>query len=223
MNIIETQNLSKFFTQPFKIPVLKNISFNLNKGEFASIIGKSGCGKSTLLYVLSTLDRDYSGNLIIDGELMRHKNESQLAAIRLKKIGFVFQFHYLLNEFSVLKNIMLPALRLNEFPEKKIKSNALEILDQLNMLDLAHKKAFQISGGQKQRVAIARAMINKPLIIMADEPTGNLDKSNTVIVCNTFKDLAQNFQQTFLIVTHDLEFASHTHRTIVMEDGEIIK
>ncbi|MES2778826.1 MAG: ABC transporter ATP-binding protein, partial [Bacteroidota bacterium] len=214
---------NKSFHDPVTVPILKDISFSINKGEFVSIIGKSGCGKSTLLYILSTMDTDYEGELLIDGQLMRDKKEKQLAAVRNQKIGFVFQFHYLLNEFSVLRNVMMPGLKLGKYSEKEVEHRAMEKLKMLGIENEALKGANQLSGGQKQRVAIARALINDPLIIMGDEPTGNLDKKNSTIVFDIFKELAEVYNQTLLIVTHDNEFAKSTHRIIEMEDGRIIK
>jgi lipoprotein-releasing system ATP-binding protein len=199
------------------------VSFTVNKGEFVSVIGKSGCGKSTLLYILSTMDTDYEGELLIDGETTRQKQEVQLARIRNEKIGFVFQFHYLLNEFTVLRNVMLPGLKLGKLSEAEVEHRAIEKLKILGIDKLANKMANQISGGEKQRVAIARAMINDPHIIMGDEPTGNLDKRNSDIVFDIFKQLTEVFNQTLLIVTHDNEFAEKTHRIIEMEDGRIIR
>jgi len=221
--ILVAKDIKKSFTDPVEVEVLHGINFSLNKGEFASIIGKSGCGKSTLLYILSTMDTDYSGELFIDGTLMTLKKEKELARVRNEKIGFVFQFHYLLNEFSVLKNVMLPALKLNRLDEEEIKEHAYQKLDILGIKDLADKPANQLSGGQKQRVAIARALINNPAIIMADEPTGNLDSRNSKIVYDTFKELSEQFHQTLLVVTHDPAFAQGTNRIIEMEDGNIIK
>jgi lipoprotein-releasing system ATP-binding protein len=194
----------------------------LNQGTFASIIGKSGCGKSTLLYILSTMDTDYEGEVLIDGVSMRGKKESELARVRNEKIGFVFQFHYLLNEFSVLKNVMLPAEKLGKFSQKEMEHKAYEKLKILGIENEAYKKPNQLSGGQKQRVAIARSLINDPIIIMGDEPTGNLDKKNGEIVFNIFKELAEVYNQTLLIVTHDNEFAAKTHRIIEMVDGSIV-
>lgn len=221
-NILETKNLSKYFHDPTRIKVLNEVSFTLQKGEFASIIGKSGCGKSTLLYLLSTMDTDYEGEIFIDSENMKTKNESELANVRNEKIGFVFQFHYLISEFSVLDNVKLPGLKLAKHHEKQVEYFAYEKLKMLGIEKEALKYPNQLSGGQKQRVAIARALINNPLIIMADEPTGNLDKKNSDIVFNIFKELAQTYQQSLLIVTHDNEFASRTSRIIEMEDGRII-
>lgn len=221
-NILEANNINKYFYDPVKVAVLKNVSFTLSKGEFASIIGKSGCGKSTLLYILSTMDTDYEGDLKIDDILMRFKKEEELALVRNEKIGFVFQFHYLLNEFNVLRKVMLPGEKLNKFSTKEIEHNAYEKLKILGIENEALKKPNQLSGGQKQRVAIARALINNPLIIMGDEPTGNLDKKNSEVVFDIFKELAETYRQSLLIVTHDNDFAKRTHRIIEMEDGKII-
>ncbi len=221
--VLEAQHISKEFHDPVTVPVLKDISFNINKGDFVSVIGKSGCGKSTLLYILSTMDTDYKGDLRIDGESMQNKREKELARVRNEKIGFVFQFHYLLNEFSVLKNVMLPGLKLDNRSSKEVEHQAYEKLKILGIEKEALKYPNQLSGGQKQRVAIARALINNPLIIMGDEPTGNLDKKNSEVVFNIFDELAKEFDQSLLIVTHDMDFAKRTARLIEMEDGKIIR
>jgi lipoprotein-releasing system ATP-binding protein len=221
--ILSAKNISKYFHDPVTIQILKEVSFSIEKGEFVSIIGKSGCGKSTLLYILSTMDTDYEGEMEIDGVLMRNKKESELAKVRNEKIGFVFQFHYLLNEFTVLKNVMLPGLKLGKHTAQEIEHRAYEKLRILGIEQEALKPPNQLSGGQKQRVAIARALINDPLIIMGDEPTGNLDKKNSEIVFNIFQELSKEFNQTLLIVTHDNEFASRTNRIIEMEDGRVIR
>ncbi len=220
--ILRTQSIDKFFHDPTEFHVLKNISIEIDKGELVTLIGKSGCGKSTLLYILSTMDRDYKGDLYLDNELMTNKTIDELAAIRNEKIGFVFQFHYLLQEFSCLKNVMIPALRLGKFSPKEIEAKAYERLKTLDLADQALKPASKLSGGQQQRVAIARALINDPLIIMGDEPTGNLDSKNTAIVFETFKDLAHNYGQTIIAVTHDEDFAQKSDRIIEMKDGMII-
>lgn len=219
---LEAKNINKSFTDPTTVKVLTDINFSVNKGDFVAITGKSGCGKSTLLYILSTMDTDYEGELLIDGETMINRKEPDLAKIRNEKIGFVFQFHYLLDEFSVLQNVMLPGLKLGKFSESEVESRAMEKLKMLGIDALAKKQASQISGGEKQRVAIARALINDPHIIMGDEPTGNLDHKNSEIVFDVFKKLAEEFKQTLLIVTHDQAFADRTHRIINMEDGKII-
>jgi lipoprotein-releasing system ATP-binding protein len=220
--ILEAKNIEKSFHDPVTIPILKEINFSITRGDFVSVIGKSGCGKSTLLYILSTMDTAYEGQLYIDNELMTGKKEKALAQVRNEKIGFVFQFHYLLNEFSVLKNVMLPAIKLARYSLQEIEHRALEKLKILDIEKEALKMPNQLSGGQKQRVAIARALINDPHIIMGDEPTGNLDKKNSDIVFEIFKNLAQDYKQTMLIVTHDNEFAAKTNRTIEMSDGRII-
>jgi lipoprotein-releasing system ATP-binding protein len=220
--VLEAKGVSKYFYSPVKTQVLKELSFQVTRGEFVSVMGKSGCGKSTLLYIMSTMDTDYEGKIWIDEELITGKSASYFSRIRNEKIGFVFQFHYLLNEFSVLENVMIPGLKLNEKPKQELEHIAMEKLRIFDMQEHALKKANQLSGGQKQRVAIARALMNDPLIIMGDEPTGNLDKKNSDIVFNIFKELAAEFHQTMLIVTHDPEFADGTDRVIEMEDGYIL-
>jgi lipoprotein-releasing system ATP-binding protein len=219
LKVLDAFGVSKTFSDPQPVRVLKEVNISLQKGEFVSIIGKSGCGKSTLLYILSTMDTAYEGELFIDGVSMRSKKENELAVVRNEKIGFVFQFHYLLNEFSVLQNVMLPGLKLGRYREEETEHRAFEKLKILGIESEAMKKPNQLSGGQKQRVAIARALINDPLIIMCDEPTGNLDKKNTEIVFNIFEELTTLYHQTFLVVTHDNEFAGKTRRIIEMEDG----
>jgi lipoprotein-releasing system ATP-binding protein len=221
--ILEAKQINKEFNDPVKVKVLTDINFSIAKGEFVALTGKSGCGKSTLLYILSTMDTAYEGELLIDDISMVKKKEAELAKVRNEKIGFVFQFHYLLDEFTVLKNVMLPGLKLGEFSEKEVEARAMAKLKILDIDKLASKKANQLSGGEKQRVAIARALINDPDIIMGDEPTGNLDKRNSDIVFDLFKKLAEEFKQTLLIVTHDQSFADRTHRIINMEDGKIVK
>lgn len=220
--VLETKGLTKYFYDPIKFQVLKAIDMSIDHGEFVSIVGKSGCGKSTLLYLLSTMDTDYEGELFIHEELITGKSDRELAQLRNENIGFVFQFHYLLSEYNVLKNVMLPGMKLNKLSEAEIEHNAMEHLKTLDMQDQALKMPNQLSGGQKQRVAIARALINNPLIIMGDEPTGNLDKKNSDIVFDIFNHLTQDHNQTLLVVTHDNDFASRTQRTITMEDGMII-
>lgn len=220
--VLETKGLTKYFYEPTRFKVLDNINMRIDHGEFVSIVGKSGCGKSTLLYLLSTMDTDYEGEILIHGELVTGQSDNDLARIRNEKIGFVFQFHYLLSEYNVLKNVMLPGLKLQKHSEAEIEHRAMEHLKTLGMQDQALKMPNQLSGGQKQRVAIARALINNPLIIMGDEPTGNLDKKNSDLVFDIFKELTQEHNQTLLVVTHDADFAARTNRIITMEDGKII-
>ncbi|WP_426091970.1 ABC transporter ATP-binding protein [Flavobacterium sp. DSR3-2] len=220
--VLETIGLNKYFYNPVKFQVLKEITMRVNHGEFVSIVGKSGCGKSTLLYLLSTMDTEYEGQILIHNELVTGKTDRELALIRNEKIGFVFQFHYLLAEYNVLKNVMLPGMKLAKYSNKELENRAMEHLKTLDMEDQALKMPNQLSGGQKQRVAIARALINDPWIIMGDEPTGNLDKKNSDLVFDIFNKLTQEKNQTLLVVTHDTDFAEKTNRIIVMEDGKII-
>ncbi len=222
MKILETKNIDKFFHEPTEFQVLKSIEFDVKKGEFLSMIGKSGSGKSTLLYILSTMDTDYKGELFIDNKLMTGLSIDQLAEVRNEKIGFVFQFHYLLPEFSCLRNVMIPALKLGKLTEKEIEERAYQKLEILGLKDQALKPASKLSGGQQQRVAIARALINDPILIMGDEPTGNLDSKNTAIVFDIFQELTRNFGQTIIAVTHDDDFAHKSDRIIEMKDGNII-
>jgi len=221
--VIRAKNINKIFHEPMDFHVLKDISFAVNRGEFVSIMGKSGCGKSTLLYILSTMDTDYSGELYLNEKLITGNTPLELARVRNEHIGFVFQFHYLLPEFSVLENVMLPAKKLGKKSKEEIEHDAIKVLKMLDIEQLALKKSNRISGGEKQRVAIARALINEPNIIMGDEPTGNLDSKNADNVLAIFKELAAEKGLTLLIVTHDLDFAEQTDRIITMEDGRIMK
>ena len=218
---LKVENLNKYFREPEEFHVLQDISFSIAKSELVPIIGKSGSGKSTLLYLLSTLDTAYSGNISINNEVVTGKSQNELARFRNQNIGFVFQFHFLLPEFTALENVMLPALKLGKLNREEIEKNALEKLRQFEMEPFAHKLSAKLSGGQQQRVAIARALINDPAIIMADEPTGNLDSINTGLVFDIFKDLSHQKGITILAVTHDLDFAKNADRIIEMIDGRI--
>jgi lipoprotein-releasing system ATP-binding protein len=220
--VLEAKSISKYFYNASTTQVLDQVSIQVNRGEFVSIMGKSGCGKSTLLYILSTMDTDYEGQLWLDGTLLTGKDPTYLSQLRNEKIGFVFQFHYLLNEFTVLENVMIPALKLAKHSRAEIIEQAMEKLRIFDMQAHALKKPNQLSGGQKQRVSIARALINDPLLIMGDEPTGNLDHKNSALVFDKFKEMTQELGQTLLIVTHDQEFAKVTDRTIEMEDGKVL-
>ncbi len=219
--ILSTKGLGKYFTEPIKFKVLDDVSFDVAKGEFVTIVGKSGCGKSTLLYCLSTMDTNYEGELYIHNQKVTGKTKDELAELRNSSVGFVFQFHYLLPEFSCLKNVMIPALRLGKYPFKEIEERAYQKLEMLGLKDQALKEASKLSGGQQQRVSIARALINDPAIIMGDEPTGNLDSKNSQNVFEIFKELAHEFGQAIIAVTHDLDFAKASDRTIEMADGKI--
>jgi lipoprotein-releasing system ATP-binding protein len=220
--ILEANHINKYFYKPEKFQVLKDVSLTVGKSEFVSIMGKSGCGKSTLLYILSTMDTDYEGELLLDNQLITGYSRDDLAKLRSEKIGFVFQFHYLLAEFTVLENVMLPAKKLGRKSLAEIEHDAYNKLKLLGIEEQALKLSSRISGGQKQRVAIARALINDPLIIMGDEPTGNLDSKNADNVFNIFQELTHEIGLSLLIVTHDTDFANRTDRIIMMEDGVIL-
>lgn len=219
--VLRTQDIIKYFYDPEKFQVLKHIDLTVNRGEFLSLVGKSGCGKSTLMYVLSTMDTDYQGQLEIAGIQLTGKSQNELAQFRNRHIGFVFQFHYLLPEFTVLQNVMIPALKLAHYSNEEIEHRAIEKLSVLGMQEHAKKRTSKLSGGQQQRVAIARALINDPDIIMGDEPTGNLDSYNSNVVFDIFRELTSVYKQTIIAVTHDDEFAKRTDRVVVMSDGQI--
>lgn len=219
---LSAQHITKYFHEPQTFQVLKDISFEVRKGEFLSLIGKSGSGKSTLLYVLSTMDTDYEGTLFIRDQKLTGQSQNHLAHFRNANIGFVFQFHYLLPEFTALDNVMIPALKLGNKSREQIESDAIRHLSLLGLKDQALKSANKLSGGQQQRVAIARALINDPAIIMGDEPTGNLDSKNTQIVFDIFRQLAMESGQTIIAVTHDDEFAQKSDRVIELSDGNLL-
>jgi lipoprotein-releasing system ATP-binding protein len=221
--ILTAKNISKYFHDPVKVQVLDSVNLQVQAGEFVSIMGKSGCGKSTLLYILSTMDTDYKGEVCLNGKLLANHTPFELAKIRNEYIGFVFQFHYLLPEFSVLENVMLPALKLGRKSKEEIEFDAIEKLKLLDVEKIARNKAIQVSGGQKQRIAIARALINNPKIIMGDEPTGNLDSKNANTVFDIFRQLSREHGLSLLVVTHDADFAAKTDRIILMEDGRVVK
>jgi lipoprotein-releasing system ATP-binding protein len=218
--VLRAEKLNKYFHEPSTTHVLHDISMSIQEGEFISIMGKSGCGKSTLLYLLSTLDTSYEGIVNINGITVTGLKENAIARFRNEHIGFVFQFHFLLPEFTALENVMIPALKLGKLDHKEIEQHAMEKLRQMDMHEHAHKLSGKLSGGQQQRVAIARALINNPKIIMADEPTGNLDSANTAIIFDIFNQLAQQ-GNTIIAVTHDYDFARKSNRILEMIDGRI--
>lgn len=200
--------------------ILNGVSLSIKKGEIVAIVGASGAGKSTLLHILGTLDKADKGSLIIDKVDLSKMSESQLSDFRNRKIGFVFQFHHLLPEFTALENVMIPALIQNT-NEKVAKEKALMWLDRLGMSHRASHKPHTLSGGEQQRVAIARALINEPAVVLADEPSGNLDSANAESLHRLIKELNEEFKQTFIIVTHNDELAKISDRIITMKDGNI--
>lgn len=220
--ILRAEHLHKHFHEPEDFHVLNDISLSVNKGEFVSLVGKSGSGKSTLLYLLSTLDTDYDGKIEMNNTTVTGLSQNALSKFRNENIGFVFQFHFLLPEFTALQNVMMPARKLAKYSMEEIESQAMEKLKQMQMGSFAGKPSGKLSGGQQQRVAIARALVNNPMIIMADEPTGNLDSGNSEIVFDIFRDLAKK-GNTIITVTHDLDFAKRADRIVEIVDGKIMK
>lgn len=220
--VLKTQHINKYFYEPQPFHVLQDINMVAYKGEFLSLVGKSGCGKSTLMYLLSTMDTDFQGELEINGHRLTGRGQNELARFRNEHIGFVFQFHFLLPEFTALQNVMLPAMKLGKYTIKEIEKRAYDKLALLGIKDQAHKMSSKLSGGQQQRVAIARALINDPALIMGDEPTGNLDSANSQNVFSIFKQLAVEYGQTIVAVTHDEEFAQKCDRKIELSDGRIV-
>ena len=202
--------------------VLKEINLTVRSGEFAAIVGPSGSGKSTLLYVLSSLDREYEGEVIFGDVELKTLSNRKLARLRNRSIGFIFQFHYLLADFTALDNVMLPGLKLGELPHEELEEKAMQKLELLGIADQATKRVNKLSGGQQQRVSIARALINEPQIIFCDEPTGNLDSKNALIVYDMLKNLTREFDQTILMVTHDDSYLSEIDRQIQLLDGKIL-
>lgn len=216
--MIQSQGITKSFGS---LQVLRGIDLNIDKGEIVSIVGPSGAGKTTLLQIMGTLDAPDSGMITIDGTLVSRMKEKELSAFRNKHIGFVFQFHQLLPEFTALENVMIPAF-IAGVGQKEATASALELLDFMGLTDRAGHKPNELSGGEKQRVAVARALINHPAVILADEPSGSLDTHNKEELHQLFFDLRNRFGQTFVIVTHDEGLARITDRTVHMVDGEIV-
>ena len=216
--MIQLHDIRKSFGS---LQVLKGIDLTINQGEIVSIVGPSGAGKTTLLQIIGTLDRADSGRVLFDGVDVSVYNEKQLSAFRNEHIGFVFQFHQLLPEFSAVENVMMPALIKGDSMADS-RRRAMEMLDFLGLIDRATHKPAELSGGEKQRVAVARALVNRPQVILADEPSGSLDTQNKAELHQLFFDLRREMGQTFIIVTHDEELAATTDRTIRLRDGLIV-
>ena len=216
--MISAKNIRKNYDN---LQVLKGVDVEINKGEVVSIVGKSGAGKSTLLHIIGTLDSADSGTLAINGQVINQFKNKELSNFRNKNIGFVFQFHHLLPEFTAIENVLMPAL-IQKSAERKAQNRAMELLDYLGLKDRMNHKPNQLSGGEAQRVAVARALINEPLVIFADEPTGNLDTATSQDLHQLFLKLKKEMNQTFVIVTHNLELAALSDRYITMADGLIL-
>ena len=222
--VIELKNVNKIYkTKAEEIHILKNVNLSFSKGNFVSIQGKSGSGKTTLLNILGLLDVPTNGDMLIDDKLINYKDEKIKNKIRNEKMGFVFQFHYLLNEFTALENVMMPALINKKFNKKKVREKAMELLELVGLSERVKHKPLELSGGEKQRVAIARSMINDPEIILADEPTGNLDTETSLVINNLFKKINEEKKQSIIIVTHSLELANLAEYKYKIEKGEFNK
>ena len=203
------------------ISVLKGVSLEVNKAEMVSIVGASGAGKSTLLYIVSSLEKADKGQILFQNQNISALSNKQLAHYRNNQIGFVFQFHHLLPEFTALENICIPAW-IGQKPKKQVETKAMELLDFMGLADQKDKKPHSLSGGEQQRIAVARALINSPALIFADEPTGNLDSANAAALHHLFIKCRDTFQQSFLIVTHNESLAEMSNRTLHMKDGQMI-
>ncbi|MBU3132239.1 ABC transporter ATP-binding protein [Clostridium gasigenes] len=221
--IIKLENVKKIYGETIKNTVLKGINLEIEKGTFNAIIGQSGSGKSTLLNIMGTLDKESEGKVYINGVSTKSLSKNDISALRNKEIGFIFQFHHLLPEFNAIENIMMPALIEGVKDAKTISKRAEFLLDKVGLLKLKNNMALNLSGGQQQRVAIARALMNSPEIILADEPTGNLDSDTTMEIYNLLREINKEFGTTFIIITHDNRIASLADRIIEIENGEIAK
>lgn len=220
-NIINLKDINKIYGTTIKTQVLHDINLSFEEGSFNSIIGASGSGKSTLLNILGTLDKPTSGEVYIDGTRTDTMKKNKLADLRNQTIGFIFQFHYLLPEFTALENVLMPYNIQHSKPSKEIIERAEELLDMVGLTKVKNNLATNMSGGQQQRTAIARALINNPKIILADEPTGNLDSESTENVYNILRDINQKFNTTLVVITHDRRIAEKADRIVEIKDGRI--
>lgn len=220
-NILELKNINKIYGEKIKTQVLFDINLSFEESSFNSIIGASGSGKSTLMNIMGTLDKATSGEVLIDGVNISNMDKNQLASLRNETIGFIFQFHYLLPEFTVLENILIPyRIRHNKVTKEAV-NRANDLIEIVGLTKVKNNKATDISGGQQQRAAIARSLINSPRIILGDEPTGNLDSETTETVYNLLKEINKEFKSTFIVITHDKRIAEKADRIIEIKDGRI--
>lgn len=221
-NILELKNITKFYGDKIKTQVLFGLDLSFERGSFNSIIGQSGSGKSTLLNILGTLDRPTDGDIIINGKNTKSLNANALSQLRNENLGFIFQFHYLLPEFTALENILMPVRILGKKIDKEVMARAEELIELVGLTKVKYNLATQMSGGQQQRTAIARALMNQASIILADEPTGNLDSDTTEQIYDLMRMINKKYQTTFIIITHDQSVAEKTDRIIEIKDGRIL-
>ena len=219
--LLELKNINKIYGEKIKTQVLFDINLDFEESTFNSIIGESGSGKSTLMNIIGTLDKQTSGEVLINNQSTSEMNKNQLAELRNKTIGFIFQFHYLLPEFTVMENVLMPYRILNGKVTKEAEKRANDLLEIVGLSRVKNNKATDISGGQQQRAAIARSLINNPKIILGDEPTGNLDSETTQTVYNLLREINKEFKSTFIIITHDKKIAEKADRIIEIKDGKI--
>jgi lipoprotein-releasing system ATP-binding protein len=220
-NVIELKNINKIYGTTIKTQVLHNINLNIEEGSFNSIIGQSGSGKSTMMNIIGTLDQPTSGEVIINGKRTDRMKKNELSELRNQTIGFIFQFHYLLPEFTALENVLMPFRIQDENISKEIRERADELMNLVGLEKVKNNLATNMSGGQQQRTAIARALMNNPKIILADEPTGNLDSDSTENIYNLLRGINEKMKTTFLIITHDRKIAEKADRIIEIRDGKI--
>lgn len=220
-NVIELKNINKIYGTAVKTQVLHNINLNIEEGSFNSIIGQSGSGKSTMMNIIGTLDQPTSGEVFINGKRTDLMKKNELSELRNQTIGFIFQFHYLLPEFTALENVLMPFRIQDENISKEVRDRADELMNLVGLEKVKNNLATNMSGGQQQRTAIARALMNNPKIILADEPTGNLDSDSTENIYNLLRDINEKMKTTFLIITHDRKIAEKADRIIEIRDGKI--
>ncbi|MGL4847339.1 MAG: ABC transporter ATP-binding protein [Clostridium sp.] len=223
MEVLNLKNINRVYGDKIKTQVLYDINLSIEEGEFVSIIGQSGSGKSTMMNIMGTLDTPTSGEVHINGQRTDKMSKNELARVRNEEIGFIFQFHYLLPEFTVLENVLMPYRLSGKKVTKEVLERAEKLLEIVNLTSVKNNKATDLSGGQQQRGAIARALINNPKIILGDEPTGNLDSNTTEEVYNLLRDINKEFNTTFVIITHDNRIAEKADRVITVSDGKIVE
>jgi lipoprotein-releasing system ATP-binding protein len=222
MNVLQLKNINKIYGDKVKTQVLFDINLDVKEGEFVSIIGQSGSGKSTMLNILGTLDSATSGEIYINGQRTDKMKKNELSKVRNRDLGFIFQFHYLLPEFTVMENVLMPYMLSGQKVTKEIKQRAEELLELVNLSKVKNNKATDLSGGQQQRGAIARALINNPKMVLADEPTGNLDSKTTDDIYALLRDINKKYNTTFVVITHDQKIADKADRVITVGDGKIV-